>query len=649
MKELVNFMSLPWWTLQWISAIVLLFAMYRATRSQSERFPFFTALAFFPGLTLYEALILWHEPLLQSQHFLLTVAWAACIAQIVFSAKPEWRFSVKQWRWFAAVLLCITAVLAGVIRFFPTLFLTSSLFVLFIVLWMLILRFVPLNMLEHVAGETPKPLRQQWYWVIAIGIIILCAGWVRIASLNAFPFQNDEFFHLETAKGYVETGRYVQWNFLTQQPQEVYTRAWPYTWQVAQSAKFFGFSEWSLRLPALVWGMLFLILVPFVAYSWTRRASVAFTATLIAAFDPSLIWSSSYTRMYSMFWTLSLFTVWCFWKAVHEKEISVKSQHSAQRWVWLFVSGVAACASAFIHEAGLLLFAGMGVTIVVLWLREPKNRYYRVLTFCFCAGVVAVFTAHVIHPFLPLGFITLRQHPAFSYMDYLFGEFLLPWFALLITVAFLFFTRAKRLPYWVIIASSFGISLTGYFVYFANRYAVRKYSFFFIMPVFIVFAYAWEQYMQYLFPQSAKPWLRRTLSILLFVWLAIPLSFPGIPESFLFTTARADKSYTEIEYYNYPVAYAYLEEHAEPNATVLMLSPQTYYLHRTDLHIQRLPLERALTVEELKSMLAASHSGWMVLPKYKQYHLNPAVKNYIQKHLRLVNDDPNTNMLIYQW
>lgn len=74
--------------------------------------------------------------------------------------------------------------------------------------------------------------------LLVIGSVIYCY------DLDYYDWLPDEPLVVSAAKGYVETGSFTRWDFWMNQPgTEKYERAWPHTWLVAQSIRFFGLSE----------------------------------------------------------------------------------------------------------------------------------------------------------------------------------------------------------------------------------------------------------------------------------------------------------------------------------------------------------------------------------------------------------------------
>ncbi len=221
----------------------------------------------------------------------------------------------------------------------------------------------------------------------AIALLIIGA-WLRWDNLGKNNFANDEYYHLNTAYGYLQTGQFVKWNFLADEPYGEYLRAWPYTWLVAQSFKLFGVSEWAARLPSLFFGLLTLPLIAFLAYRFSRDKWLALLVLFLATFDNSLIWSSRLSRMYSLFIFLSLICIYLFYLAL-EGKFKNKYEH----YFILFAAGLFFVLAYIVHEAAILLLLGLLVYFLIQSCRELKNRNftfknkYYLLTLLFILGL----------------------------------------------------------------------------------------------------------------------------------------------------------------------------------------------------------------------------------------------------------------------
>ncbi len=143
----------------------------------------------------------------------------------------------------------------------------------------------------------------------------------------------------------------------------------------------FGFSETSVRLPSVLYGVLLTpVLASLAAQLFNRR--VALFAALLVALNPFLIWYNQEARMYAAAVFFGTLAIWAFLHLVppHSQEITKRSQftdHKLQSAVHrssifiLFV--LAAIAALYSH-----LYAGFLLPALAGWLLIGYSRRWRV-------------------------------------------------------------------------------------------------------------------------------------------------------------------------------------------------------------------------------------------------------------------------------
>lgn len=632
-KQLVlGALVLPLWSIVGAVAVLSLAFLVLLSRWTEQSLRFLFAIVFTPGLTWHVCLSIREQQPWQGELLWLSLLWCWALAEIVLTIWPQ-VIKAHLWKYLAwTTVVLLTA--AGVAIRFSQLDADTPLLLLIVFMGLLTLRTVPLTQ------SVPSVLHQRIGISLTV-LFVLWGSWIRISAVDTFVFQNDEYFHVNTAVGYLNSGEYKQWHFVAEETTTDYTRSWAYTWQVAQSVRMFGMDEWVFRLPALLWGVLLLILLPAITFRWTRSWMTAAFATAMIAFDPSFIWSSTYTRMYSWFFVMVLIGVWMVWESLKEGS----SQRQWKRALWLVGGCVASAVAVWIHVSGLLLFGGYGVAIVLLWIQHPKEQWYRMLGLFGIGAVALTLIIEYVHPYLPLYFFVIRKVPAEQYLDYPMQFFIVPSVALLAIVAgFIMRYRKHIVPVWIVLAYGIAVPLLVYFAYFANRYGARKYSLFFFPLFFILIAWAWTRWSSALSRSVAVQYGVGVLSVLL---VLLPISIPGVGESWLLEKARSDKTYADLEQYDYKKAYDLMFEHVEPEDAVVILSPRHYYLTRHDLNYILMGSHRRMDVKEFQKIVNDHPRGWVVWPA-RSGHMNPGLEQFIRKHFpQLPTED--TRMFIYYW
>ncbi|MFH1426567.1 MAG: phospholipid carrier-dependent glycosyltransferase [Candidatus Kerfeldbacteria bacterium] len=628
--------TVPAWLLVAFLAALCSGSIGLVARQSDRRFGFLLALHIVPALSISQARGML-SPGTDGQELVLSVLWAVAVVELAYEARPQ-LFEGLTWKAltaFAVSLTVIWSVFVHLARFNADSILINGFLVL---AWAAVVRWMP----DRGEGKDNKKQFIHLVWTACIGIIVLWGAWLRIAAVDTFAFQNDEYYHVEAAAGYLETGEYKLWNFVFNEPEEEYDRAWVYTWQVAQSFKLFGFSEVSGRLPTLLWGLFFLALVPLLAYSWTRSRGVAFLATAIAAFDNGFVWACTYSRMYTMLQVLILAGVWCFWMALR----NVKRKRPWTRWLWLAAAVLLVLAAAYIHASGLLIFGGMAVAIWLLYFFNRTNTWYRLLSILFIAGSFAAILYSKLQSQIWLNLITVRKEAAVQYLAYPFQDLVITILGMILFIVAFIAYKKEKLPTWLIIAGSTTIPAVIYFTYFAGRYGARKYSLFFLVFIYIAIAWVWNRVLR---QWTAHSWKRLVIGTFITVWVFVPISIPGVEGSFVTRTARADLTYRDVGLHDYKIAYAAVQEEAKTDDAIVILAPRSYYLYRTDVDYFIMPVNNAMTVEMLEEVMTQKARGWVIWPRFKEFHLSRKFTNYVKDNLHPFEGTKGTQVRVYYW
>lgn len=455
------------------------------------------------------------------------------------------------------------------------------------------------------------------YWFFVI-LLLVFGFWLRADNLGVIDFQNDEFFHLDTAKGYLETGRFVMWDFIKQEPTADYIRAFPYTWLVAQSFKVFGVSELAGRLPSLLFGFLLLPLLFYLTFKITNNKIVALLPLALFVFDNSLIWSSRICRMYSMFVFFVAIATYLIYKGLENKNNKIN-------YYFLLSGGVFFIFSYIIHEATLLL----GLGFLIYFLLNIKQKKYQVLS---AISLLILISFFLINSFIAAlttnDFFTVRANPNFVYFFYPFNQLragaLIGWFILFLGV-FLWPKREQIKIYYLCLS----VPITLYFVFFAERYAAKKYLLFIIPFILILFADSF-----YLF-------FKKIFATKYFYYILII--------SFIIIGPRFILRYESKEVHGFKTAYSYLESHYQKKEPVLIQGARSYYLTNPNINYISLKANKEFTLSELKQIKSANDSGWVIWPKFKEYHLRDDLVVFCQNNLDYVEELSDTNIIVYRW
>ncbi len=468
-------------------------------------------------------------------------------------------------------------------------------------------------------------MRQNFVYTILIIVLIVIGAWLRLDNLGDVNFQNDEFFHIETAQGYLETGGFVMWDFINEEPTGDYIRAFPYTWLVAQSSKIFGLNEFSGRLPSAIFGILFLPLIYLLAFGITKSHLASTIVLALAVFDNSLIWASRTCRMYSMLLFFILPTTYFLYKGLEDKK----------KYIYLPLGIIFLAFSYLVHEVALILALGFLFYFVVNAIKDPKNKKYLIVSLVGVTGLVGgLLFNFFVHPLTTNDFFTLRTSPNWIYFKYPFNQLYfweLGWLFLILGVAL--WDKFNKLKIYYL---SLFVPILIFFVFFAERYAAKKYILF-VIPFMLIF------YSDGLVNIFKKLFAKKQYLILAIIAVLL-LTGPNILQP-----TRASQDYSNFEYHNFSAAYSYIEQNYKSGEPILILRQHEYYFSRQDLNLVKLTSDKGYTVQELKDLQAQYPSGWVIWPKYKSYHLTEGLKNYCEKNLEYIEEIKDTNLEVYHF
>lgn len=166
------------------------------------------------------------------------------------------------------------------------------------------------------------------------------------------------------------------WDFIKDAPREVHhSRAWPFVYMTAWVQRLLGETEFSARLPAVIWGSL-LIPIGFIAarhFSGSAATALIYALALAAAYP--LVDISRFSRMYSAFITLFLLAVYLWHRLLAAKRFRF----------WPAVATGLVTALAYWHQPLTLLLV-IGVYVYGLF---RSGRWFGILS----AGLVILIWA----------------------------------------------------------------------------------------------------------------------------------------------------------------------------------------------------------------------------------------------------------------
>jgi signal transduction histidine kinase len=254
---------------------------------------------------------------------------------------------------------------------------------------------------------------------------------------------------------------------------------------------------------------------------------------------------------------------------------------------------------------------------------------------------------HLIHPFLPFDLMVIRQIPSSTYLSAPWSELLLATIGLICCLCAWQLARHQAwIRRWLVLALSGSVPLVLYFTYAADRYAARKYAFFFIPLIIMMMAWAMLTVVRRVIGRSWADAVGYGAGLLLLVVVGIA----GVGESWPWLQpVRADLTYVQAQAHDYPTAYQFVEQRAATGDALVTLSPEYYYLRRQDLSIIQIPPAKQWKKSDVLSLRQQYAHGWIIIPRWKgKQHLTASVRRVLKK--QFINaHSPTPTIDIYRW
>lgn len=476
------------------------------------------------------------------------------------------------------------------------------------------------------------------------------AFWLRFANLDAINLFNDEYYQFEAAVGDIKLHTYQQYNFYTDTGGDYYLRAKTYTWQVAQSMRWFGINETAARLPAVLWGSLLVPILLLTIWRMTKQPWLAYATSTLVVFDDFFIEMSRFVRMYSMVFVLTMLIWWLVYEFF---------QADNRRTRTLAAVGVVAAtglgASVFL-ELILALWAGIGVYVCLqavryFWHKDQQTQLYSMI---FLLGAVVMIVVGVLnalgYDIIPTNAFTLRAKPHWFYIQELFTEL-----HVMITGPVVLAIGISTIRSWKdarLFAIIVGTSLLAYFVFFSRRWEATRYIGFIIPLFYLVMAAGLIQTAKWfvqLLPLTRKS--KIVLGVVIFALFGPWFSWPGVQPDFLFIQqAYADRSYESIHRANVRDAYAFVANQIQPGEVVLIQGPRYFYWPDNSVPVHELGSYKSLEFAEFKELAALGETGgWFVYNETKQRHLRDTILEYADKHFTYYSELDDTLVRVYHF
>lgn len=501
---------------------------------------------------------------------------------------------------------------------------------------------------------------QSWIYMVLLLVIVLVGFGLRVKDLGASNFYEDEYQHISTAYGFLLTGEFVRYNFMTESFGGIYDRAWPFTWKIAESIRWFGFSEWAARIPSLIFGT---ILIP-LSYGFGRfvtdRKIVGLLLAVVVAFSGSMINLSQYARMYVVFLPVFILLSYLVFKGLEGQCPWQLEKIPVLRWIvhhfdfdyrYLIVAGVFFAYSYLIHENTLLI--GMGVFLfAIIMAASAREQKYINLSGLILSMLVVIIIGYLLGLggiFRKLNWIDLFASTKMAYFDYLFNYplgMIISGFLLAILLLFIIRTKNRALLYY------FTLTLTAlvFFAFYSARYASFMYisNYTVIAWMLLLSALAILSYILLSFCQSTRksPTWEIVFSVIIVIALITPvMGSQGISPLVFFEEYSSSRP-------DFNVGYAELNKNYQTGDLLMGQYLRHIYISIPgEVTFESLRNNRRYSYEEFIHTITQYDRIWVTWEARKSYHIRSDIKDFIDSHFEQVSGIgvDESRVQVYLW
>ena len=494
---------------------------------------------------------------------------------------------------------------------------------------------------------------QTWLFTGLLLVIILLGFGLRLKGLGTMDFLEDEFQVIEAAYGYLQSGTFYRWEWLANGiSNNYYDRAWPHTLMITESFRWFGLSEWSARLPSLIFGTLLIPLAYFLGKHATDRKVIALMLAAIVAFSPKMIFLSQYARMYVVFIPVFLIGSYLLFSGLEKKSPWRSNNVPLARWImryfdfdyrYLITAAIVLYFSFLIHISTLLIGVGMFGYVFIMAFTTREERYL-CLTGCISIILSVIIAGYGagIQPF-PSFFSWIdiyapnKSEYFFFLFDYPFGIFLS---LFLLAVLGVLIKKNRELLYYLCLT----VTALAFFAFFSDRH-----SHFLYISNFMVIAWLLllpgAAFIAYSFFRTRENIWQIVFSA--FVLLAVFTPLMGTP-GILIEKYRVEDSM----YCTFREGYADLNAGYRDGDLLMAQYLRTYYITISgDIRIESLQNYQSYSYDRFLDTTARHDRIWITWETRKSYHIQPEIIEFVDAHFEKIHGEgiDETNVELYLW
>jgi hypothetical protein len=502
-------------------------------------------------------------------------------------------------------------------------------------------------------------------FIIALLLTVILGGGLRFYNLGVRSFDRDEFFELNTSYGYFKTGKFLAWDFNNGQPFEgglqddtSTERAEVFRWQLANLYDFTEPTEANTRAVSAIWGVISIILVYFMALSFTGNKYIALIAAFLVAVGESEIIYSRRLRMYSMFFPVYLFFSWLvfkFYEAKYEgnikllRKISEKTGLNPAYFIPALIFGLISFDTQALTASIVgTIFVYSLVNLIISISKKSYFNKYSITLIAISGAYLAVSRLPAFHKYYKFAKKNLHLFMEnYRYLSDYFSDMVFPavGFILLLFGVWFLAKKLNRKKETAFIFLSAAVPLAAAIFTWSREPALR-YIYFLQSFGMILIASGIFAAINFISGKFSK--YRKPVILVVLIIFTILVNFRYLSED------SEVYRHTKNSYYpDFSKIFPYILENKKPGDVFITRAYRSYYFRGEKITVydtQELPLEKSNCREVFEKIISENKSGWVIIPKVDYASVCKDGRQYLSENLSRVRADAiPTSVPTYRW
>jgi len=495
-------------------------------------------------------------------------------------------------------------------------------------------------------------------------LIILVGTFLRSYRLGEVSFVADEFLDINSSYAYFKTGVWQNWDFnrgvvnVENEFAPRDERAWIYKWQVVQLFHFLPPTESTARSVSVLWGILTIVLMFFVARDFTKRTEIGLLSAFFFAVSISGIIFDRRLRMYAMFFPVFLLFSWLTFKFLEGRyrgKIEWLKNVNSKLGLdisYLLPAMAIGLLSFHIHQlTGSIVMIAM-VYFIAQYISEAQayklylNRYL-VFAGLVVAGISGAKIAlpELVDSFFG-GLVFFTNHP--SYLMITLRDYSHPLIAgLLILLGAYHLIRnseTKSVGIWLVISY---LVPTVMAMFLWKRNVGEQYIFF--VQSFVIILLASGIYFAIKFLQDNLPQFKSKI-----VAIVVALVILIVPQyGYFFQENNTYQQTSQAENPNYRSVFAYFKKNKKLGDVLISRNFRNYYWSGervTTFDFGGELSKKNFDLSDLRKIMGENPSGWFIYSSNDEDYIAKDVQKFAEDQLQKVNSIAvRGNINVYRW